>query len=89
MKISFLSAAFAACAALPAFAADITAKSPYAFSTAKTAKAGGAYVSVVNSGPADRLIGAKADIAKRVEIHQHIKDGDIMRMRPVEGLRFE
>ena len=58
---------------------------PFAFATAPTAKAGGAYVALMNQGAADRLIDAEGDVAKRIEIHEHIKDGDVMRMRRVEG----
>lgn len=84
MKTTILAAAFAALAPLSALAADIMAMEPFAFATAPTAKAGGAYVSLMNHGSADRLIGVKGDIAKRIEIHEHIKDGDVMRMRQVE-----
>ncbi len=85
MRTLLLSAALAACSAVSAFAADIMAMEPFAYATAPTAKAGGAYVSLMNHGPADRLIDARGDIAKRVEIHEHIKDGDVMKMRRVEA----
>ena len=85
MKTLCLSAAFAALSAVSAFAEGVVAIEPFAFATAKTAKAGGAYVSLMNHGPADRLIGAESDVARRVEVHEHIKDGDVMRMRHVEG----
>ncbi|MEL6793629.1 MAG: copper chaperone PCu(A)C, partial [Pseudomonadota bacterium] len=68
-----------------AFAEGVTAKDPFAFATAASAKAGGAYITLMNHGEADRLIGAEADVAKRVEVHEHIKDGDVMRMREVEA----
>ena len=58
MKTLFLSAAFAALSAVSAFADGVMAMEPFAFATAKTAKAGGAYVSLMNYGPADRLIGS-------------------------------
>lgn len=85
MKTTILAATFAALAPLSTLAAGIMAMEPFAFATAPTAKAGGAYVSLMNHGPADRLIDAKGDIAKRIEIHEHLKDGDVMRMRQVEG----
>lgn len=47
---------------------------------------GAAYARLVNeSGSPDRLVDVKADVAKRVEIHTHVMDGNIMRMRRVEG----
>jgi len=48
---------------------------------------GGAYLSIENKGAApDRLIGASSPVAKTVEIHTHIKDGEIMRMRQIDGI---
>lgn len=85
MKTLLLSAAVAALSAASAFAGEIMAMKPFAYATAPTAKAGGAYISVMSHGAADRLIGAKSDIAKRVEVHEHIKDGDVMRMREVKA----
>ncbi len=44
------------------------------------------YMTIVNKGrEADRLIGASSDVAKHVELHQSIREGDVMRMQPVEG----
>ena len=83
MKPYLLSAAFAALSALPAFAADLTARDPFAFATTPTAKAGAAYISVVNHGAADHLIGAESDVARRVEIHEHKSVDGIMKMRQV------
>lgn len=83
MRTLLLSAALAASSAISAFAADIEATAPFAYATAPTAKAGGAYVPLTNHGPADRLIDVRGDAAKRVEIHTHIKDGDVMKMRKV------
>ena len=83
MRTLLFSAALAASSAVSALAADIEAKEPFAYATAPTAKAGGAYVPLTNHGPADRLIDVRGDAAKRVEIHTHIKDGDVMKMRKV------
>ena len=33
-----------------------------------------------------RVTGAASEAAKRVELHDHIRDGDIMRMRRIEGI---
>lgn len=35
---------------------------------------------------ADRLVAVRSDIADRIEIHTHIMDGEIMRMRRVDGV---
>lgn len=56
--------------------------------TVKTAKVGGGYVVIKNSGSeADRLISASAEFASKVEIHEMKLIDDVMRMRPLpEGL---
>lgn len=60
---------------------------PYARATAATARAGGAYMTIVNGGAtADRLLRAESAVAARVELHTVIKDGDVMRMRQVPGI---
>lgn len=50
------------------------------------AVAGAAFFTIHNAGPDDdRLIAAETDAAKRVELHTHLADGEVMRMRAVEG----
>jgi copper(I)-binding protein len=45
------------------------------------------YLTLMNNGTtADRLLGARADIAVSAEIHQQTEEGGIMRMRPVQGI---
>ena len=61
-------------------------KSSWARATPPGGKVGGAFVTLVNTGDApDRLVSASSGVAERVELHTHIKDGDVMRMREVEG----
>jgi len=35
---------------------------------------------------ADRVVAASSPMAERVELHTHIKDGNVMKMRPVEAI---
>ncbi|MEQ8192892.1 MAG: copper chaperone PCu(A)C [Rhodospirillales bacterium] len=64
----------------------VQAKNPWARSTAPGMKNGAAYLTLMNAGKTpDRLIAAATPVAKKVELHTHIKDGDIMRMRHVVG----
>ena len=64
--------------------ATIAVEQPWA--RASIGKNGAAYARLTNKGTKpDRLVDVKSSIAARVEIHTHIKDGDIMRMRQVEG----
>jgi copper(I)-binding protein len=58
----------------------------WARATPPGGKVGGAFVTLLNTGDApDRLVSASSAVAGRVELHTHIKDGDVMRMREVEG----
>ena len=80
-----LAALFAACVTGPALAADITVHDVWARpSPSPMMKAGAAYALVENAGDtADRIVAARSDVADRAELHTHIKDGNIMRMRQV------
>ncbi|MGB0507548.1 MAG: copper chaperone PCu(A)C [Pikeienuella sp.] len=89
MKSLLLSAAFVAASAVGAFAADVMAVNPYSFASPKLAKAGAVFVSLVNHGSADRLVDARSDAAKRVQLHESVQDGDVMRMRHLhDGLEL-
>jgi len=65
---------------------SLSISDPWARASAGMARAGAAFMSVANSGAADRLISADADISDVVELHTHIKDGDVMRMRKVDAI---
>ncbi|WP_170572770.1 copper chaperone PCu(A)C [Ruegeria atlantica] len=73
--------------ATTAFAQDtIAVDDAYARSSGKTAKAGAAFMMIQNAGESDdRLIGAKSDVAARVELHTHeIDDVGVAKMVHVE-----
>lgn len=45
-----------------------------------------AYFSIDNSGTSDdRLIDARGEISDKIELHTHIRDGDVMRMRRLDA----
>lgn len=45
------------------------------------------FLTIRNTGPeADRLVAASSPAAARVELHTSLREGDIMRMRPVESI---
>lgn len=45
------------------------------------------YLTLRNTGSApDRLVAAESPAARVVELHTHIRDGEVMRMRPVEAI---
>lgn len=66
--------------------AEIEVKDAYARSSGPMAQAGAAFMHIVNtSDQEDRLIGVRADVSKRTELHTHIDaGGGVMKMREVE-----
>lgn len=69
-----------------AWAEGIVVEDAYARASTPTAKSGAAFMVLMNTGDQDdRLIGAKSDVAARVELHTHreIADG-VMKMMEVE-----
>lgn len=69
-----------------AAAADIEVANPFMRAAPVVGGTGAAFMTIHNHGEADRLLAAEADISKAVELHTHVKDGDIYRMRKVEAL---
>jgi periplasmic copper chaperone A len=66
---------------------DITVEGPWARASAGKAMAGAAFMSLSNAGATDdRLTGVSAGVSDKAELHTHIKEGNIMRMRPVEAV---
>jgi copper(I)-binding protein len=67
-------------------AGDIAVTESWARETPAGAKVGAAYISLRNTGTAeDTLVGAQTSVAGKVELHEHTRDGDVMRMREVDG----
>jgi len=50
---------------------------------------GAVYVTLRNGGSdPDALLGATSDAAEQVELHETLREGDVMRMRPVANLEI-
>jgi copper(I)-binding protein len=86
-----LAAGFLAISAATAFAADyklgeMTISHPWARASAGNVKTGAAFLAITNKGGADRLLSAESTVSKSVELHNHIKDGDVMMMRKVDAI---
>lgn len=80
---------------LPALAGEaklgaLEIKDAWARATPPKAPAGGAFVTVTNTGATtDNLIAASAGVAKTVELHTHIAQGDVMRMVAVGSVEVQ
>lgn len=75
--------------ALPAAAEQtgIVIANPWARATPGGATVGAAYLEIkAAEGAADRLTGAESPAAGRVEIHTHVSEDGVMKMRKVETL---
>ena len=66
--------------------AQVQIEKPWARATAPGAKVAGGYMLVRNAGAAaDRLLSASSPASAKVELHVHINEGGVMRMREVPG----
>lgn len=84
----FLAATVAAIAAMPVLAADgVQVIDPYARASTAMSQSGAAFMRFENHSDTDRrLVGARSDVAERVELHTHSEDANgVMRMFEVEG----
>lgn len=70
-------------------AEDLVIEHPWARASIGAARTGAAYMTIRNEGAAaDRLVAAASEAAEKVELHAHIAEGDIMRMRPAEAIEI-
>jgi copper(I)-binding protein len=64
----------------------LTVGHPFARATAPGQPVGGAFMTITNAGPDDRLLSVSAANAASVELHTMKMEGDVMRMREVDGI---
>ena len=65
--------------------AQVQIEQPWTRATAPGAKVAGGYMTIRNAGAADKLVSASSPAAARVELHVHINDNGVMKMREVPG----
>jgi periplasmic copper chaperone A len=72
-------------------AGDLVISQAWTRATPGGAKTGGGFLTIENKGTApDKLIGASADAAGKVELHEMAMNDGVMKMRPLEnGLTIE
>lgn len=67
-------------------AGDLMIDHPWAKPSLKGVSNGAAFLTIKNNGSMDDiLVAAKSDVSNVVELHTHIMDDGVMRMRRVEG----
>ncbi len=62
---------------------EITIGHPWARGTGTV---GAGYLKLDNKGAADKLVSASSDVSKSVELHSHVDDKGVMRMRKVDTI---
>ncbi len=88
LLVAVLTTAFSAGAALAAGAADsIMVQDPYVRLAPPGAPTTGAFMTLMNHGDKDtKLVKASTPAAKVAELHTHINEGGVMKMRPVAAI---
>lgn len=86
LKSTLCAVAATAAMTLPVFAGDITIDDPYARVSTMMSKSGAAFMVIHNAADADdRLVGARSDVAAKVELHTHKENAEgVMQMLRVE-----
>lgn len=64
----------------------VAVEKPWARATAGQAANGAVYLTLVGQENGDRLVSAASPVAEMVELHTHIEEDGIMRMRPVGSI---
>ena len=83
---TLLTLAWLASAAAAAQPAVVKVEAAWARPTVAGQGAGGGYLKITGGAAADRLLGGSAGISQAVEMHSMQMDGDVMRMREVDGI---
>jgi len=66
---------------------DLLIIHPWSRATPGQAPNGAVFMKIENQGQADdKLVSAASDVAAMVGIHEHIMDGDVAKMRPVDSI---
>src|SRR4051812_41291350 len=69
-------------------AGEITVSHPWTRAAGQNGTGAGFLTIANRGGTADRLVGASSPIARVTEIHTHIREGDVLRMRPVAAVEL-
>ena len=70
-------------------AGAITIGHPHARATAAGQPTGGGFMKLINGGGNDKLLSVSAEVSKTVELHEMKMEGDVMRMRQVDGIELQ
>ena len=69
-----------------AHSGDIVVSEAWSRATPGGARNGAAFMQITSKSTGDKLLKAKSDVAERVELHTHIHEQGVMRMRRVDAI---
>lgn len=71
----------------PLASAELLARDAYVRLMPAVARTSAAFMVLANPGPAPlAVVAVESSVAERVELHDHLRDGEVMRMRRVERI---
>jgi len=79
-------AALALAAPLAALAGPVEIRDAYAHATSTAQPVGAGFLTVANSGAADRLVGVSCTCSQSAELHSMTMDGGVMKMRKLDAI---
>ena len=65
---------------------DLSANGAWARATAASAQTGAVYLTIIDKGAADDLVSVTTPVAGSAKVHETVKKGDVVGMRPVDAL---
>jgi len=86
MLIRHLLASLALSTPLLAAAGPIEVREAYAHATSTAQPVGAGFLTVANSGGADRLLGVSCSCSQSTELHAMSMDGGVMKMRKLDAI---
>ncbi len=69
-------------------AATVTVEKPFARKAMKAQRNSAAFMTLRNNGPAVAIVAAESPVAEIVELHTHIHDNGVMRMRKIDKIEL-
>ncbi len=82
----FLLALMVSASAMADAAATVTVDKPFARKAMKAQRNSAAFMTLHNSGPAVAIVDAESPVAEIVELHTHVHDNGVMRMRKIDKI---
>lgn len=73
----------------PSSVGELQIEGVWARATPPAARQGAVYLAIRNGGKVpDRLVAVSAPVAAKAELHTHLDEGGVMRMRPVKAIEI-